>query len=342
MICFDQYKIEIFDLKYQKNKGKDYLWDYQKAFCPNDKFFIVKGFRFLEDDVIAQRRVAENEIKHYTNAMEYIAVLPTDTYAIFDFYLSKLNEKYDINYILSHHELDIYHELKNKKAYFYTSKKNILKQLGFFILLVNEETREKEYKIVYTASDEELNNYINDKKIQNYYCKLCIKLKEMKKMYKEYERYQKGKLSKSEKDGVVDFFNNPMLGKLDYDDLIQYINVEINKKIKEKEKYTSMNDDERIVSFLTAKYSILMNYKFIFDDYKKRAAEKHILEDQGIDIEVLLDDITLYRHDQNYFKELLDYCYNTFEKDETLVNEELFKTTELLKKHNVDVDDLWG
>lgn len=338
MIYIDQYKIESIDFdnfKEEYDCQQDYLWDYKKELCPKEKFFILNGYRFLKEKEIAQRFAIESSEKNYLSQIEYVAVMPTDLYVFFDFYLAGLYEKHDINYILSYKEIELYAKLKKDKKYIELDKKKWFSNNGFFLLFVNEETRERKFEIIHVDNMKKLEEHISSYKIQDFYLKMKVELNQMNYYFKLFERYKNEKVSQEERKEILELFDNPFLGKPSPVNLIEIIDDEINKQLdsgNKKEEYTIEEQALRHVNFLYAKRNVLINYKSIYNDYHNKIKEKNILEDEGIDIERILDDITLYRHSENYFSNLLDQSYKNYLEDKKLIEDAFIKVMEELRE----------
>lgn len=345
MINFEQYKIETFDQEMfsEEYKEEKYLWLKDFKDFPCDKFFIINGLKFNSPELIVNRKEIESQPKNYSSSMEYVAILPTDVYVIFDFYLSKLNESYDIKSIISYKELEEFGRLKkDKKKHILLNKKKIFNRNGYFALFVDPITRERFFEIIYVNNEKTCDDYLNSKKIQGQQLKLIVSYHEMDRFYYEYQRYKNNKIKKNEREHIDSLFkNNPMIGQVAPKNLIKFIDEELLRQLNLKHNNSIEEEEKAELKFLMAKHGVLLNYKRLFENYSQKVQEKNILEDEGVDIETMLDDITLYRHSENYFKTLLNKSHAACKKDKKLVDDEFIFVVDRLKelRQNMGVED---
>lgn len=339
MVCFDQYKIEMFDFEmFNKEYGenKKYLWDINENVCPKDKFFIVNGCKF-DNRNSAKRDLIESSHKEYSSKIEYTIVSPTDTYVVFDFYLHSLHEKIDISYILSEKEFEIYQSKLKTKDFLNINNRFYLNKKIYFVIFINSLTRETIYQLIISNNDYELEDHINYFKIMGFYAKAVISKKEMDLYTKEYKKYTSGKINKKERAEIEELLNMPFIGKNSKLNLIEFIEVEIERRLTEHQRKEPENEAEfiqREYNFLSAKKAALLNYKSLHENYQKKMKEKEILEDDGFYIENMLDEITLYRHSKDFFRELLDLSFESFVVDKDLIDKEYIKVYDELESLN--------
>lgn len=315
MNFFDKYKLididySMFNKEYKK---EDYLWDVSKDICPKDRFFFIKAFSFTGNE------------KVYIKTMEYISVHPTDIFTIYDFYQSNYHKKNDISYILSNQEIEKFIELNKKRNIIYLSNKFFNKsKIKKFLLFVNEETHERIFEIVHSSTIEDLNNYINKKKISSFYVKLSENVKDMKNIVKSYYMYINNNIKQEEKNEIIDFVKGLSIQS-------NYLNKPLIKLILEKAYEIAMSSEN--ITLNEAKKELLIKYLNYFKQYSEDREDQYELDENGIYFENVLNDITLFRHSKEYIKTILDESYNMYQKDLKDINDEFIKVQEEINEY---------
>ena len=318
MISFEQYKAFDFDRINFKKQNKNYLWDVNKGFCPKDKFFILKAISFQQYD---------QNIKEYKKSIEYIDAAPSDVYMILNFYAQQLNKNNDILYILSHTEIEKFNEMLNQKDFTHLSQKSIIPFMTKkdFIVVLNKETRKKTHYIIsYNSPEDYLDfEFLLSEKGDDIIVRESVK--KMKQHYMNYIAYINDKMSDSEKESITHMLQSiksfPDIENLSLIDMIRTSVIDENNLDEKKEVETLKKIDETLIY-----------YKQFFNHYEnQKEINENILSDSIIADE-MLDLITLYRHDKEYFKDFIQMSEKALREDVDMVKKEHIRVKDTLEK----------